>query len=89
MNRREKRFRANLANILGGWENGRMDDPDNYPLMTEQQWIDYVFPDVYNLWAEDGAVYYGRNICGDLRFLGRRKMEKIILEEVHKEGWVK
>lgn len=88
-NRREKQFFCNLDTILGGYENGRMDEPDVYVNLDRAGWIEYVFPEIYHMKSNGfGGTWYGEMICGDLRFLGRKWMEEQLINEVRKEGWL-
>lgn len=88
-NRRVIQFYRNLDDILGGYENGRMDDPETYVDMTEDEWVEYVMCDIYNMKASGyGSCWYSTGICKDLKFLGKANMREAILKEVYAEGWV-
>lgn len=87
MDKREKQFRQNLDYLLGGHENWSIDE-DKDPRMTWDNWVKYVFPEVYHIKANGGLTQFGHNICGNLKFLGRRKLEEILYEEVVNEGWL-
>lgn len=88
-NRRVRQFYYNLDDIIGGYENGQLDDPEHFPNLTEDEWFDMVMADMYHMKADGwGSVYYGKDICGDLRFLGNDNMRRMILQEVHNEGMV-
>ena len=64
------------------YSNGISDHGEKeYPLMTEQEAIDYAIPEIYNMKDYgDGMTQYGDGICQDLRFLGRAYIEKQIVK---------
>ena len=71
----------NLNNILGGYENGMCDEPDDFPKLTKEQVIDYCIPEIYNQFSDgSGCTVYGRGISDCIKFLGNDYIYNKIIE---------
>lgn len=80
MNKRQRQLVNNLNDIFGGYMNGMSDCPEEFPALTVTECIDYAIAQIYDIKATGtGMTMYGRNICRDLRFLGREYIDKEII----------
>ena len=79
-NRREQQLIKNLECIFGTYYNGICDDPDEYPLLTEEEAIDMAIPNIYNIRCDGyGSTQFANGICKDLKFLGNDKIKSTII----------
>lgn len=87
MDKREKQFRNNLDFILGGYEYGMDDYPEDFPPLSKDAVLAMVKSEIFDLKSDgQGWTQYGDGICEDLKFLGNARMNKIIIEEAIKSG---
>lgn len=91
MNRRQRQLNNNLEAIFGMYSNGISDHgEEEYPLMTEQEAIDYAVPEIYNMKDDGGGMTrYADGICNDLRFLGRAYITEQVLKIAEECGVLK
>lgn len=83
-----KQLRNNVEQVIGEYLNSQMDyGDDEYPDMTEQQWIDYCTSEIYDMKSDGiGGTWYGVGICDNLKFLGNDVIHGLIIEMVDAEG---
>jgi len=83
-----QQLRNNVERMVGEYLNGQMDHgEDEYPNMTESEWLDYCIPSIYNMKDNGkGATVYAKGICDNLKWLGSKRIEAVVLEVVRNEG---
>lgn len=92
---RETLLENNINYILGGYENGMSDDPDEFPRLTEEEVIDMCIPEIYDQISDgNGYTMFGEGIARELKFLGNDLIHQKILEiardsDILKEGKMK
>jgi len=68
---RETLLDNNLNHILGGYENGMCDYPDEFPKLTREEVIDLCIPEIYNQFSDgNGYTAFRKGIADELKFLG-------------------
>lgn len=88
-NRRVSQFYHNLGFVLGCYQCELWDYPEDTEYMTREDWIVYVKSRIFDIKVNEfGRVTFKVDICKDLNFLGNDFIEKAIISNVEKEGWV-
>ena len=81
MNKTELQLINNLNDIFGGYANGMSDAPEDFPALNIDECYTLAIPEIYNMKSDgEGTTYYGKDICRNLRFLGKLKIKEAILE---------
>ena len=91
MNRRQRQLYHNLDSLFAMYANGISDHgEEEYPLMTEEEAIKYAIPEIYHMKDDGcGCTFYGKDICKDLRFLGREYIEAQVIKIADECGVLK
>ena len=76
---RKTQLKNNVESILYGYENGMLDDPENYPQLPKEEVIAYVYEELFDIKDDgQGSTLMHKGICDDLKFLGT----EVICDEI-------
>ena len=79
MTKVQEQLQNNVEDILGGYMNGMLDEPENYPKLTKEEAREYCLSQIYDMRADSrGGVAEGACIANNLKFLGNEYIFGVI-----------